>query len=278
MIDSEHAPAKLNLALHVRGRRADGRHDIETIFAFAGLGDTVTLDDASGELAVCVEGPFAVALGGGETLVGRAARALADAAGVPPRGRLRLTKRLPVAAGLGGGSADAAAALRLLARVWGLGWARGRLAQIGQSLGADVPACVHARAMRGEGLGERLTPVALGGRAVVLVNAGVPVPTGRVFAAWDGVDRGPLAHGDALAAALAGRNDLEAAAIGVAPVIGAVLAALAATAGARLVRMSGSGGTCFATYDDDALARAATVTLGAAYPSWWIAGSRVLGA
>jgi len=271
--------AKLNLALHVRGRRADGYHDLETIFAFTELGDGLSVEPAE-ELSLRVEGPFATAVPpGGDNLVLRAARALAAAAGKPGRGgAIALDKRLPIAAGLGGGSADAAAALRLLDRLWGLGWPPERLAAVGSDIGADVAACVHSRTMRGEGRGEALAPIddgGLAGAAVLLVNPRVAVPTPAVFARWDGVDRGPLAGGDPVAAAAGGRNDLEAPALGLAPVIGEVLAALAELKDAQLVRMSGSGATCFALMSNERSASTAEELLSRAHPTWWVAATRL---
>ena len=193
----EHAPAKLNLALHVRGRRADGYHELETIFAFTNFGDTLRAAPSDG-LTLAVDGEFAGPAGVGEdNLVLRAARALAAAAGIEARAALHLTKRIPVAAGLGGGSADAAAALRLLDRMWSTGLGSAALTGIAASLGADVPACVASATCFGTGRGEALAPVdlGLGGTPVVIVNPRVAVPTGPVFAAWDGVDRGPAGPG-----------------------------------------------------------------------------------
>jgi 4-diphosphocytidyl-2-C-methyl-D-erythritol kinase len=202
----ETAPAKLNLALHVRGREADGYHRIETVFAFVEYGDELSVAPGDG-LTLTVTGPFAGALEGeGDNLVLRAARALAAAAGVAANAALTLDKRLPVASGIGGGSADAAAALRLLRRFWRLDKGDERLAEIAGMLGADVPACLAGRTMRGEGRGDRLTPLDLpnlAGTPVLLVNPRVAVPTAAVYRGWDGVDRGPLIDWDA------GRNDLE---------------------------------------------------------------------
>lgn len=249
----EAAPAKINLALHVRERMADGYHRLETIFAFARDGDRLSVAPAK-DISLVIEGPFANGLSDKDNLVIRAADALRDASGNTGGATLRLEKRLPVAAGIGGGSADAAAALRLLARFWG---SKVPLELIARDLGADVPACLFGRTVRGEGRGERLSPVAPGGLAgmpVLLVNPGVAMPTAPVFRAWDGIDRGPLAGCDPLAAALAGRNDLEAAAVAIAPVIGELLDWLRRQPGAGLVRMSGSGATCFALFDSEARA------------------------
>jgi 4-diphosphocytidyl-2-C-methyl-D-erythritol kinase len=192
--------AKLNLALHVRRRRDDGYHDLETIFAFTELGDRLTVEPAA-ELNLRLDGAFARAVPpGGENLVLRAAKELDAAAGEGGQGAtITLDKRLPIAAGMGGGSADAAATLRLLNLLWGLDWPLDRLAEIGAGLGADVAACVHSRTMRGEGRGETLVPIddsGLAGTGVLLVNPRVAVPTPAVFARWDGEDRGPLGAGD----------------------------------------------------------------------------------
>lgn len=272
--------AKINLALHVRRRRDDGYHDLETIFAFTELGDRLSVAPAD-TLSLRLTGAFAGALPpGADNLVLRAAHALDEGAvGGAGRGAaITLDKRLPIAAGLGGGSADAAATLRLLNRLWGLDWPLDKLAALGATLGADVAACVYSRTLRGEAKGEALVALddaGLGGTAVILVNPRVAVPTPAVFARWDGEDRGPLAHGDPVAAAASGRNDLEAPARRLAPVIGDVLDALAALAGAQLVRMSGSGATCFALLASDHAAATGVATLAAAHPDWWIAATRL---
>jgi 4-diphosphocytidyl-2-C-methyl-D-erythritol kinase len=242
MMWSEPAPAKVNLALHVRERLADGYHALETLFAFTKFGDMLFAEPAA-DWALEVEGATAADAGPlADNLVLKAARAFAGASGRPERFRFRLEKRIPVAAGLGGGSADAAAALRLLDRVTGAGLGAGRLEAIGAGLGADVPACVLSRTAFGHGRGEVLTPGPdLSGTPILLVNPRVAVPTGPVFRAWDGVDRGPLG-----ADIQAGRNDLEAPAIAMQPVIAEVLDWMRQLPGATLVRMSGSGATCLA--------------------------------
>ncbi|WP_339709044.1 4-(cytidine 5'-diphospho)-2-C-methyl-D-erythritol kinase [uncultured Sphingosinicella sp.] len=269
--------AKINLALHVRRRRADGYHDIETIFAFADFGDILSVRGAD-DVTLAIGGPFGAGLPADENnLVMRAARALAGAYGVGAGAALTLDKRLPVASGIGGGSADAAAALRLLNRFWGIDADETALCAIAAALGADVPACVRSRTQRGDGVGEQLCTLADGdvrGKAVLLVNPGVPLATGPVFAAWEGIDKGALADGPPLAAALAGRNDLEAPAVSLCPVIGAVLGALDQR-GAALTRMSGSGATCFALFDAAADADAARAEIAAAYPGWWAAAGRL---
>jgi 4-diphosphocytidyl-2-C-methyl-D-erythritol kinase len=246
----EIAYAKLNLALHVRAREADGYHRIETIFAFCEDGDVLTAAPADA-LSLAVSGPFAAALGE-DNLVLSAARALGVSAA------FTLEKKLPVAAGLGGGSADAAAVLRMF----------GGDSQLAASLGADVPACLASQSARGDARGDRLEPVDLGlaGTPVLLVNPGVPLATAAVFAGWDGIDRGPL--GDWRE----GRNDLEAPACALVPAIGGILAALA---DARLARMSGSGATCFGLYDDESARDAAAARIAAAQPGWWLSQTRL---
>ncbi|WP_448582453.1 4-(cytidine 5'-diphospho)-2-C-methyl-D-erythritol kinase [Thermaurantiacus sp.] len=251
----EAAPAKVNLALHVRARLADGYHALETLFAFTRFGDTLMARPAA-DWALEVVGETASAVGPeADNLVLRAARAFAEATGSRARFRFRLEKRIPVAAGLGGGSADAAATLRLLDRATGTGLGPAGLLALAAQLGADVPACLACVTARGEGRGERLAPARpRAGTPILLVNPGVPVATGPVFQAWDGVDRGPLGDDPA-----AGRNDLEAPAIALQPVIADVLAWLRTLPGASLVRMSGSGATCLALG-----VRAARVPKG-----WW---------
>ncbi len=269
---AETAYAKINLALHVRRRRPDGYHELETLFAFCADGDGLTAEP-SGTLSLAIEGPFGVGLSAGsDNLVLRAAEALRMAAGVTAGAAIRLDKRLPVASGIGGGSADAAAALRLLVRLWGIRVADEVLCGIGAELGADVPACVASRACRGEARGDALDFLdegALAGRPVLLVNPRVAVQTGPVFQRWDGTDRGALASGEPLAAALAGRNDLEPPARAMQPVIADVVEALAAMPGVVLARMSGSGATCFAIYEDLAARDAADRALAAAHSEWW---------
>jgi 4-diphosphocytidyl-2-C-methyl-D-erythritol kinase len=274
----ETAHAKINLALHVRAREPDGYHRIETIFAFAEDGDELSATPAA-TLELRIEGPFAAGLEcGPDNLVMAAAAALRRRFGVTEGAAILLDKGLPVASGIGGGSADAAAALRLLARLWGIDAPAGALHQIAASLGADVPACLVSRTMRGEGRGDELRAVEatdLAGTPLLLVNPGVPVPTGAVFAGWNGRDLGPLAGGDPLAAALKGRNDLEAPAVALAPAIGEVLAALAAQPGVRLSRMSGSGATCFALFDSGEARDAAASIIASAQPLWWQLATRV---
>lgn len=252
----------------MRRRRADGYHELETLFAFVADGDTVTLDEGTG---FAVEGPFAGALAGeGGNLVTRAAAKFAAAFATEPTGRITLTKRLPVSSGLGGGSADAAATLRLLARRAGIALDDPRLFDCADALGSDVPACLYNRTAIGRGRGEQLEPIAgASGTPVLLINPGVAVSTAQVFGGWDGVDRGALEVGDLLDVARAGRNDLEPPALAVAPAIGEVLDLLAAQPGVSLARMSGSGATCFALFDGSATRDAAAAAIRAAHSGWW---------
>lgn len=250
------------------GRRADGYHTLDSLAVFAEVGDRLEAMPTP-ELSLTVEGPFAAALRGGDNLVLRAARALAPGRGAA----LRLMKNLPVASGIGGGSADAAAALRLLARVWGCGVPAG----VALTLGADVPVCLASLPARMGGVGEILAPApGLPPFGMVLANPLVPVATPAVFAARTGAFSPPAAlpaawgSAEAMARDLrALRNDLEAPAISLCPMIGEVLAAIAAAPGCLLVRMSGSGATCFGLFATPAEARAAAATL---TRGWWAWG------
>ena len=269
----ERAPAKVNLYLRVTGRRADGYHLLDSLAVFGPAADVLAAAPAD-NLTLELRGPFAGALAGDpDNLVLRAARLLAEAAGVEPRARLVLDKRLPVASGIGGGSADAAAALRLLGRLWDVP-VPGDLAQ---RLGADVPVCLAARPARMEGIGERLGPAPrLPACGLLLANPGVAVSTPAVFRARAGEfsPRAALPEGwasaEAMAAGLAPLgNDLETAAVAIAPEIGHTLAWLRARPGCLLARMSGSGATCFAVFADGAAAEAGERD---APPGWWARG------
>ena len=265
------APAKINLHLHVVGKRADGYHLLDSLVVFAGAGDRISLVP-EGELALLIEGPEGLALQAeSDNLVLRAARILADAAGIRPYGRLVLQKNLPVASGIGGGSADAAACLRLLAGAWGV---EADLMGLAARLGADVPVCVQGRPALMQGIGEILRPAPrIPAVGMVLANPRVALPTPTVFKARQGgfSDEAvfPAAWDDAAAmvADLARlRNDLELAAIGLCPEVAAVLAALRALPGALLSRMSGSGATCFALFESAGAARLAAEILP---KNWW---------
>lgn len=271
MTAAEFAPAKVNLALHVTGRRPDGYHLLDSLVAFPRVGDHLEAHPAP-DWSLVIDGPFAAGLDAGPgNLVLRAAGLFPAA----PALAFLLSKRLPVASGIGGGSADAAAALRLVARHRGVGLPDpGRVL----SLGADVPVCLAGRPARMTGIGEALAPLVLPPAFVVLVNPGVPVPTGAVFAGLMRSDNpglpsiSALVDVDALAAFLRGqRNDLEGPALAVAPAIGTALAALDAQAGCLLARMSGSGATCFGLFETPAAAGAAARAIGRAEPGWWVA-------
>jgi 4-diphosphocytidyl-2-C-methyl-D-erythritol kinase len=279
----EAAPAKVNLALHVLGRRADGYHLLDSLVVFAGIGDQLQAE-AADELSLAFTGPFGATLAGeADNLVLRAARLLADAAGVPARARMTLDKQLPVASGIGGGSADAAAALRLLSRLWRIDLPAHQLAGIALRLGADVPVCLAGRPARMAGVGESLAAApALPPCGVLLVNPGVAVATAAVFDARAGAFSAPLDLPDgrladrwpnavAMAADIARfRNDLELPATARQPVIGAVLAALRALPGCLLARMSGSGATCFALFASPQAAANAAPALRTS--GWWAWG------
>ncbi len=278
MAIEEFAPAKLNLALHVTGQRPDGYHLLDSLVVFADVGDRVTVAPAEA-LTLTVTGPEAAGLTAGEdNLAFRAARAFGAGRGAA----ITLEKTLPVASGIGGGSADAAATLRALSRLWRLPLPE---AAAVLALGADVPVCIAGRPARMGGIGEVLAPVpALPEVAVLLVNPRVEVPTPAVFRALSRKDNPPLellppvfADAGALAAWLSRqRNDLEAPAIAVAPVIADVLAAIAAT-GPLMARMSGSGATCLGLFATPGDATAAARALAARHPGWWARAAAVPG-
>ena len=270
---TETAYAKLNLALHVRARRDDGYHDIETVFAFAGHGDTITVQQASG-LSLLLDGPFSHGLTTGpDNLVLLAANALREQSGTAKGARIALTKNLPVASGIGGGSADAAATLRALNRLWQTGVSQDDLIAIAAPLGADVAACVASRTCTGTGTGTYLSfadDVSLQDLHIVLVNPGISLPTGPVFAAWDGQDRGGLpGEDDILAIALQGRNDLEMPAVTLVPEIAFILKRLRSHTPA-LARMSGSGATCFALFRTLEAASVACKDISKKWPEYWM--------
>jgi 4-diphosphocytidyl-2-C-methyl-D-erythritol kinase len=279
---AEAAPAKLNLYLHVVGRRPDGYHLLDSLVAFTEYGDVVRAAPASG-LTLRLDGPFAPALAGeGENLALKAAQALQGRCGAAGAA-LGLTKNLPVAAGLGGGSADAAAVLRALVRLWGADPGEAALIDIARGLGADVPVCVRRSPAYFGGVGDELAPAQhLPAAGLVLVNPRIPLPTAKVFAARRGAFSAPARLSEtprdvAGLARLLGqrRNDLEPAAIELVPAVATVLAALAASPGCRLARMAGSGATCFGLYDDAAAAERARPWLAAREPAWWSAATRL---
>ena len=282
------AAAKVNLYLHVIGRRADGYHLLDSLVAFADIGDRIEARPAAA-LSLAIEGPEAAGLAdaGEDNLVLVAARRLAEHAGVAPCAALRLDKRLPVASGLGGGSSDAAAALRALAELWRVPIGEEELAALGAGIGADVPVCLYGRPAWVGGIGERLAPAEqLPPTGILLANPRAPLPTAKVFAARRGPFGEPARFApmpkDAagLARALARcRNDLTGAAVGLVPELAPMLDRLAALPGALLARMSGSGASAFALFADRAAAERAQQALAAAQPGWWCrAGSLVAAA
>ncbi|WP_375464187.1 4-(cytidine 5'-diphospho)-2-C-methyl-D-erythritol kinase [uncultured Methylobacterium sp.] len=278
------APAKINLTLHVLGRRAgDGYHVLESLVAFAGTADALTLQPGA-SLSLTVSGPTAGTAGPtGDNLVIRAARNLADRVPGLRLGSFELGKRLPVAAGIGGGSSDAAAALRLLAELNGLSLDHPAVVAAARATSADVPVCLEPRARMMRGAGEEIGPaLLLAPLPAVLINPGVPVPTAPVFRAL-GLQVGetlpgaahpeiaPRARADDLLAQIGpARNDLEAPALTVVPVIGTALDLLRDQAGCRLARMSGSGATVFAVFADRRAALRAARNVRAAEPGWWV--------
>lgn len=272
---TEQAAAKINLFLHVGDRRADGFHPVQSLAVFTAMADALAID-AAADLSLAVGGPFARGLDGErDNLVLRAARALGQQGAM-----LTLTKNLPVASGIGGGSADAAAALRGLNRLWDLGKDDAALGATAAGLGSDIPACLLSAACFMEGRGEVLRPAeSMPYLPLLLVNPGVAVPTKDVFAGLDtrsGADM-VLPHGrfadtaDLLRYLETTRNDLETPARRLQPVIGEVLAAMDSLAGALLVRMSGSGATCFGIFADDDCCQRAGESLRQSHPGWWIA-------
>jgi 4-diphosphocytidyl-2-C-methyl-D-erythritol kinase len=272
--DTETAYAKINLALHVRRRRDDGYHDIETLFAFAQHGDQLqaSLSDA---LDLVIDGPFGSGLSADkDNLVMQAAHRLRAHFSITDGASIRLTKNLPIASGIGGGSADAAAAARLLNRLWDIQASEQELADVLAPLGADIPACVFSRTSFGSGTGTALElcdDSAVPARHLLLVNPLQSVSTAAIFKAWDGQDRGPVARGDIWQAALTGRNDLEPIAANICPAIYDILNVLERT-NASMVRMSGSGATCFALFIEAKDLEAAKAHLD---PRWWSMGTEL---
>ena len=283
----EDACAKVNLTLRVVGRRVDGYHDLESVVAFADCADRLTLESGSA-LTLAASGPRAQECGEtADNLVIKAARLLGERVAGLKLGEFTLDKQLPVAAGIGGGSADAAAALRLLARSNELAIDDARVIEAARLTGADVPVCLSSRACVMTGVGETLLPLDLPKMPCVLVNPRVPVATSEVFTAL-GLRHGEMLVGatdviravawpeagasfdDWIAMLTEGSNDLEAPAMRIQPVIDEVLSALRGTPGVRLARMSGSGATCFAIFDDGEAARHAGQSLQLDHPLWWV--------
>jgi 4-diphosphocytidyl-2-C-methyl-D-erythritol kinase len=283
----EFARAKINLTLAVRGRRADGYHELESLVTFGSVHDVVTLEPGAGG-GVAIAGPFAQYISGDNLLI-RALALLREADRGLCLGRVRLEKRLPVAAGLGGGSADAAALLRAVRRANPERATDFPWLEIAARLGADVPVCVGDWPALVSGTGQIVVPVQrLPPMRAVLVNPGAPLPTARVFSA---LKAGPVPATaspptapdfpqvkDLLAYMGARGNDLEPAAVALMPAIGAIKSALAAQPGCRLSAMSGSGPTCFGVFGDRQSARRAADTLAAEYPAWWVKYTELAGA
>lgn len=285
----EFAPAKVNLTLRVGPVQADGYHPVDSLVVFADWGDEIEVSEGEA-ISLTLAGPGATGLQDEpKNLVLKAAFALRAAVDRPElSASLTLHKHLPIASGLGGGSADAAAALRALARFWDLDLSMKQLAEIGSVVGSDVPACVHSRPLLMRGRGERLSPLIAWPRLhAVIANPGRPVSTKDVFAAYDagspqklGPPAAPVAGSwqNALDIVAAGRNDLEAPAARIEPAIAATLDALKALDGAQLVRMSGSGASCFALFETREGAQAAAKTLEGEQPAWVVRAVELAGA
>ncbi len=268
--------AKINLALHVRKRRADGYHELETVFAFLDQGDSLWMEPAE-QFSLDLEGTFGRNLADEDyetNLIYRAAKLHRN--GVVPPVAFRLNKRLPIAAGLGGGSADAAAALRLLNDKCEVPLSTDELHAIAAQLGADVPACIDSLPVVGRGTGTLLEPIEndVSGLHCLLVNPNIAVATGPVFKAWDGVDRGPMPEGSARSILQDGRNDLEPMALKICPQIGIILQELR-EAKPLVARMSGSGATCFALFDDAETLQRSAAEVASRHPDWWTMTGRL---
>lgn len=268
---SETGYAKLNLALHVRSRRDDGYHILDTIFAFLDDGDRLTaqLDDG---LKLTISGPYGGDLSAdGDNLVMKAAQAIQQRYNIDRGALIALDKRLPIASGIGGGSADAAAVARLMNKLWDIGASNDELAACMAPLGADIPACIYSVMQKGQGTGtdlERLDNDVLHGQNILLVNPNKPLSTGPVFHGWDGKDRGALAGANLMEIILSGRNDLQASAVRLCPEISDILAVLEKHS-PLITRMSGSGATCFSLFESKSACDAAHKAIENDYPGWW---------
>ena len=279
----ETAFAKINLDLRICRRRADGYHDLDSLVVFAESGDQLMFEPANG-CHLTIEGPFKDALpNGADNLVMRAAKALAELAGRPPDVRITLDKHLPIASGIGGGSADAAATLRGLTRLWNQPFGLVDLVPLAQTLGADVPVCLGSTAVRMQGIGDRLTPIAcsLADLPMIVVNPNKAVSTPEVFRRLDffSGNRSMVtfdhARDDLHTHLQESVNDLEKPALDMEPEIDAVLKALRRQPGGSLVRMSGSGASCFALFDDRAACDSAAAKISADHPGWWVLGTSI---
>jgi 4-diphosphocytidyl-2-C-methyl-D-erythritol kinase len=278
------APAKINLFLHITGRRSDGLHTIQSLMVFVDVGDHLEFSTYDG-FFLDAEGDFSTALGHlGDNLIYKAAVALADNYKTPLRGKIVITKNLPVAAGIGGGSSDAAATLLGLSKLWGLPEDQSRLAKIAEKIGADVPACLYRKPVWAENIGEKMTRLNdMPDIHFVLVNPLVPVSTPQVFDNLEPRYSKPLmfsgrrkSSSEWIADLKVYRNDLTDSALQIAPVIKDVLFALEKTAGCLLHRVSGSGATCFGIYNSAEAAHLACLMLKTRYPLWWITTANML--
>jgi 4-diphosphocytidyl-2-C-methyl-D-erythritol kinase len=263
--------AKINLALHVRARRSDGYHELDTIFAFVDDGDHLFAEIAD-SLSLNISGPFGEGLSAGaDNLVLQAGRLLQTHFKINQGAKLHLIKRLPIASGIGGGSADAAAAARLLNQLWGIGASDDVLAALLAPLGADVPACIFSATQLGKGIGTSLSPIKDDGLCeanILLVNPNIALPTGPVFRAWGGQDRGGLVGNTLSEMVFSGRNDLQAPAINQCPQIADILGILKIH-DPQLARMSGSGATCFALFPLENKCLEMKSYIQNNYPQWW---------
>jgi len=278
------APAKVNLFLHVTGKRPDGYHTLQSLVGFADIGDELEFAEHD-SLYIDVDGPFAAPLENlRDNLVYKAAQLLSKTYGVPPRGKIILTKNLPVASGLGGGSSDAAATLKGLEQLWHLPEDPVRMQEVAQQLGADVPVCMYKKLAWVEGIGEKVTCMPETPEMhFVLANPLVPTPTADVFRRFRSRPSDPVQFSSRRKSAAGWiadikiyRNDLTDAAIAVTPVIKEVLFALGSTEGCLLHRLCGSGATCFGIYDTAESARAAADMLAARHPDWWVVDAAML--
>ncbi len=262
--------AKLNLALHIRGRLPNGYHELETIFAFVDQGDLVSVSDDQA-LSLTISGPFADGLGLQDNLIMQAASLLQKEYDVSTGAKLHLVKNLPVASGIGGGSADAAAALRLLNRYWELNLSQVELERVAEPLGADVPACVASKTAIGRGIGQNLQPLCnddLSGMYVLLANPLVAISTQDIFSQWNGIDKGPLGTGNIFDALVDGRNDLQSIAITLEDSIAPLLTVIGNT-NAISTKMSGSGATCFGVYESLEQVREAKLAVESSVEKIW---------
>lgn len=276
----EFAPAKVNLFLHVTGRRGDGYHLLDSLVVFADVGDRITINEAP-VLTFEHAGPFADDLPRpDQNLIVKAANVFRDAFNIDAGAAIMLEKNLPIASGIGGGSADAAAAIRAFCKLWDIRNDDPRVAEVALSLGADIPVCLSGKTCIMRGIGEELRTVSgVGPFAAVLVNPGIDVSTPSVFKARTGWFSNPVAWSDqstaedVIANLIETHNDLEVPAISLAPEIGEVLATLADIPGVLLARMSGSGATCFAIFDNKEAAQTAASQLNRDHPAWWTAAT-----